>query len=277
MPPPNQPVRDLPVASATYQFVDTTRSTQTESGVLVASTRTLPTTVWYPADRPGPWPLIVFGHGFQIGPAPYDRLCEKWASAGYVVASPSFPLTDQTRAGQYLDEYDMIHQPSDMSFLITQLLAVSQSGADPLAGRVDPTRVAVAGHSDGATSALAVGYYPATTDPRVKAVVALSADPFPTLDTATGTATLLDVHGDADSITPFENGSPRRRPPAAGGRRHPMDSHPRRRHHRLPRPLPGRAHRRGRDPAGPGQRPAEPGGAHRSRLNPAAIGSGGRT
>jgi len=201
-------VRDLPVASATYQFVDTTRSTQTESGILVASTRTLPTTVWFPADRPGPWPLIVFGHGFQIGPAPYDRLCEKWASAGYVVASPSFPLTDQNRAGQYLDEYDMIHQPADMSFLITQLLAVSQSGAgaDPLAGRVDPTRVGVAGHSDGATSALAVGYYPATTDPRVKAVVALSADPFPTLDTATGTATLLDVHGDADSITPFENG-----------------------------------------------------------------------
>ena len=163
-PSPQGPRRGLPIASTTYQFVDSSRPTRTASGVLVAGSRSLPTTVWYPTSGPGPWPLVVFGHGFEIGPRPYDRLCEQWAAAGYVVASPSFPLTDGTRAGPYLDENDMINQPSDMSFLITSLLdrSAAPPGTDPLAGLLDPTRIAVAGHSDGATTALAVGYYPAT-------------------------------------------------------------------------------------------------------------------
>ncbi len=204
-PPADRTLRDLPITSASYDFVDPTRPTVTSGGVQVAPTRSLPTTVWYPATG-GPWPLVVFGHGFQVGPQPYLRLCELWASAGYAVAVPSFPLTDQARAGAYLDEADIQNQPQDMRFLIGALLARSGQAGDPLAGLLDADRVGVAGHSDGASTALAVGYYPGLQDPRVKAVVALSADPLPNLPSATGTATLLDVHGDADTITPFANG-----------------------------------------------------------------------
>jgi len=45
-----------------------------------------------PARAAGPFPLVIFGHGFAVTPAPYARLLEAWASAGYVVAAPIFPL-----------------------------------------------------------------------------------------------------------------------------------------------------------------------------------------
>jgi len=73
-----------------------------------AEPRTLVTVVRYPAlgapsaaDRPdapaaraaGPFPLVVFAHGYQLGPDTYARLLRAWARAGYVVAAPAFPRT----------------------------------------------------------------------------------------------------------------------------------------------------------------------------------------
>ena len=44
-----------------------------------------------PAAREfGPFPLIVFGHGFDVTPSVYARLLQAWTRAGYVVASPVF-------------------------------------------------------------------------------------------------------------------------------------------------------------------------------------------
>ena len=41
---------------------------------------------------------------------------------------------------------------------------------------IDPNRIAVAGHSDGAVIAFGDGYQPFRLDPRVRAVVAYAAD-----------------------------------------------------------------------------------------------------
>jgi dienelactone hydrolase len=126
-----------------------------------------------PAGAGGPYPLVVFGHGFAVTPRLYAGLLQSWARAGYVVAAPVFPLGNADAPGGP-DEADVINQPSDMSFVISSLLSLSRSGPGPLAGLLDPAQIAVAGHSDGGETALAVAYSRRFHDPRVSAAVILS-------------------------------------------------------------------------------------------------------
>jgi predicted dienelactone hydrolase len=115
--------------------------------------RPLVTEIWYPArgdpsrvavhGRPataaGPFPLIVFGHGFDSTPTIYARLLEAWARAGYVVAAPVFPLSNEHAPGGP-DEDDIVNQPRDMSFVITKMLAASAADRGILAGLIQPMR-----------------------------------------------------------------------------------------------------------------------------------------
>jgi fermentation-respiration switch protein FrsA (DUF1100 family) len=178
--------------------------------------RTLTTYVWYPArgspggpvvhDAPpalaaGPYPLVVFGHGFAVTPQLYVNLLVSWARAGYVVAAPVFPLGSAgTRGGP--DEADVINQPRDMSFVISSLLSPSESDAGPFAGLLEPPRIAVAGHSDGGETALAVGYSRRFHDPRVSAAVILSGAEMSGIGGyafTRGSPPLLAVQGTADT------------------------------------------------------------------------------
>lgn len=194
------------VATTTLALVDTSRPSVSH-GVQVSASRALTTTVYYPSDADGPWPLVVFAHGYRIGPGPYARICRMWASRGYVVAAPSFPLTDVNVAGANLDEGDLPNQAADVSFVIDNLLG-SPGSSGELAGRIDSERIGVAGHSDGADTALDIGYFPGRTDARIRAVVAMSADAMRAPGGSVGAATpLLVTHGDRDSITPFSNGT----------------------------------------------------------------------
>src|SRR5690349_10222493 len=93
-----------------------------------ARPRVLPTAVWYPAHGPaasagparGPFPLVVFAPGYLQCARSYRPLLSAWASAGYVVAAPDFPLTS-CRAPRP-DEDDLVNQPSDMAFVISRLV-----------------------------------------------------------------------------------------------------------------------------------------------------------
>ena len=125
------------------------------------------------ASAGGPYPLIVFGHGFAVTPALYARLLQSWARAGFVVAAPVFPLSNAEAPGGP-DEADLINQPADMSFVISSLLSLNRPGAGPLAGLITPAQIGVAGHSDGAETALAVAYSRRFRDPRVDAAVILA-------------------------------------------------------------------------------------------------------
>jgi dipeptidyl aminopeptidase/acylaminoacyl peptidase len=174
-------------------LVDTTRQVVSHGAVLAAS-RSLPTTIWTPTSG-GPYPLVVFVHGYNIGPLQYQRFCSTLASAGYVVAAPSFPLEDPSR-GFGLDRGDIPNEATDVSFVITSLLA--ESGAR----KIDPTRVAAVGHSDGADVVLLVGYGSGHVDPRVRAVVADAPDPMTGAIQASSTPLLL-VQGTADSVVPY--------------------------------------------------------------------------
>jgi dienelactone hydrolase len=174
------------VGLRTLTLTDTSRTIRLSDGR--KRPRTLLTYVRYPAlGAPGatdvrnappagagaPYPLIVFAHGFDITPAPYGRLLQSWARAGYVVAAPVFPLSNADAPGGP-EETDVVNQPRDVSFVISSLLSLAATRGGPLSSLVDPRHVGVAGHSDGGETALAVGYGRRLRDPRVSAVVVLA-------------------------------------------------------------------------------------------------------
>ena len=158
-----------PVGMVTMTFVDRHRSTPGWEGQARQPERTLVTTVLYPASgQPGPagpvrgaapdrsaapYPLIVFAHGLGATPQDYETLLSHWASEGYVVAAPLFPLTHTGTPGG-LDEGDIANQPGDMSFVITSALAATRRRTGTLAGMIDPHAVGAAGHSNGAITTL---------------------------------------------------------------------------------------------------------------------------
>jgi pimeloyl-ACP methyl ester carboxylesterase len=152
------------------RFVDHSRTVRLPSGRRVA--RPVTTIVRAPTSG-GPYPLIVFGHGYAGSPATYSALLDAWTAAGYVVAAPIFPLGNAEAPGGP-DEDDLPNQPADMSLVITRLIALDAQPASPLYARIDPQRIAVAGHSDGAITALAVAYDARYRDRRVDAAIILS-------------------------------------------------------------------------------------------------------
>jgi dienelactone hydrolase len=155
-----------------------------------------------PARADGPFPLIVFGHGYAVTPAPYRRLLQSWTRAGFVVAAPVFPLGSAHAPGGP-DEADVVNQPADMSFVISRLLAAAAARTGPLAGLIDPHELAVAGQSDGGDTALAVAYDPRFRDSRVDAAVILSGAEIPSegpFTFPTAGPPLLATQGTADTI-----------------------------------------------------------------------------
>ena len=161
------------------------------------------TYVRYPSGGGGPWPLIVFGHGYAATPGIYAHLLDAWALAGYVVAAPLFPLGNRHAPGGP-DEADIVNQPRDLSFVISALLAASRSGSGPLHGRVDPSHVGAAGQSDGGETAFAAAYDRPFRDPRIDAAAILSGAQLPGRPFAFpgGSPPLLAVQGTADRINP---------------------------------------------------------------------------
>jgi dienelactone hydrolase len=199
------------------RFVDESRRIELPDGR--RQPRALVTYVRYPAVGPatgtdlsnaataradGPFPLVIFGHGFALTPKRYARMLQSWARAGYVVAAPVFPRENANAPGGP-DESDLINQPADMSLVISRLLALSAGGKGPLAGMIDPKKIAVTGHSDGGDTALAVAYDGSYRDARVGAAVILAGAEIPEAGSIAfppAGPPLLAVQGTADTVNP---------------------------------------------------------------------------
>jgi dienelactone hydrolase len=180
-----------------FGFVDRSRLIRLPDGRRIP--RSLPTIVRYPASA-GAHPLIVFAHGFALTPATYGQLLRAWAQAGYVVAAPAFPREKADAPGGP-DESDLVNEPRDVSFVVDQLLALNRRHDGVLAGRIDAARIAVAGHSDGAVTALAVAYDRPFRDRRVHAAIVMSgAEPSGMSSFPRYGPPLLAVQGTADPI-----------------------------------------------------------------------------
>ncbi len=204
------PADDGPQALGTYEvaearrtWVDDARSTPAHGGEPELPERTLPVVVYSPEGEAGPFPLIVFGHGSSRAGDHYEGTLTAWASAGYVVVAPNYPLSSEgTPGGTKYDEVE--NQTGDVSFLIDTALADlgPDGGDEDLAGVVDPDRIGIGGQSFGAMTALGAGFNACCADPRIDVVTEFAGIWFPLSseeqDPSTTDRPLLMVHGGAD-------------------------------------------------------------------------------
>ncbi|HTI98040.1 MAG TPA: hypothetical protein VL527_03975 [Dongiaceae bacterium] len=158
--------------------------------------REVPVKIYYPADRPGRWPIIIFSHGLGGSRDMYEYLGAYWAAHGYVsahvqhIGSDTEVWLDAVNGGPQAalrravsNVQNAINRPRDVSFAIDRLTALDADTNSPLGGRLDLARIGVAGHSFGAYTALAIagqrfpvdGKVYTFTDPRVKAALPMSA------------------------------------------------------------------------------------------------------
>lgn len=199
-PHPDGQAGDYQLAEARYTF--------TEYPGRGAAPRILPVVVRIPAVAAaaapqGGFPLIVFAPGYRQCDAVYSSLLSQWASAGYVVAAVEFPRTNCHVAAP--DESDLPNQPADMAFVIRRLVALASAPGSRLTGLIAPSRVAVAGHSDGGDTVAAMAAASCCRDRSLRAVLVLSG-----AEWAPGTGSwftapsppMLFVQGTADTWNP---------------------------------------------------------------------------
>jgi len=186
------------------------------SGVCASRPRVLETYVFYPAppgaeprdpatdavsDAPfdrsgGPYPLVLFSHGSCGYPNQSTFLWPAVASRGYVVVAPSHPgntLAEFPSCGTpAVQAVSFLERPDDMIFALDQVLA-AHDGMGFLAGAVDPSRVAMTGHSFGGLTTFRV----AAIEPRVRLAIPMAPAAIGTPPLAVPSLLLL---GEIDSV-----------------------------------------------------------------------------
>lgn len=193
-----------PRAIGTFRVASTSFNVVEPTTVSGAAIRTLPTAVWYPAGQRGSFPLLLFSQGFDLSVSAYATLLEDWASAGFVVAAPTFPHTDPSQPAA-LDENDIVNHPADARYVITYVLTVAGQPGSVLSGLVNGNEIGVVGHSDGGDVSLAIAADPCCQDPRVKAAAILSGAELASFGGtyfSGNSVPLLVVQGSADTINP---------------------------------------------------------------------------
>lgn len=220
--------RPYGVGITTRTFVDSSRTTQANRDQPARPDRTLVTTLVYPtaplgatreparagtlpvpvpdaaADATtGPYPLVVFAHGFGGNEQLLLPLASMWAQAGYIVAIPLFPLTN-TRTPGGINGADIANQPGDVGFLFDTLTAPNDT---PVNGLVDADRLALAGHSNGGITTLGAIANSCCKDARIGAAIVFAGVTSPfgggTYD-LTDLPPVLFVHGVNDAQIDFE-------------------------------------------------------------------------
>jgi predicted dienelactone hydrolase len=156
--------------------------------------RTIPIKVRVP-DGNSKAPLVIFSHGLGGSVEGGKHWGEHWSANGYLVVHVQHPGSDTNALRETLTAGDgapkqrmrniatpenLVGRVDDIRFLISEIERQQRSNAISWMSRVDVSRIAMAGHSFGAhtTMALAGQRFPGPvktlSDPRIKAFIALS-------------------------------------------------------------------------------------------------------
>ena len=191
--------------SMAVTLTDGTRPTLGADGAEISPSRRLPTTIHLPDHGDGPFPLIVHAHGNEGSPEKFRNLLRHWADAGFVVAAPELPLTHEGYPGGTVVG-DYVNQPADMSFVIDEVLALSDDPDSPLHGLVDESRIGASGLSLGGATVHALGFHTCCIDERVDAIEMLAGFRlgFPTGEYTRNDVPLLIAHGTSDPIFAYD-------------------------------------------------------------------------
>lgn len=186
-------------------FVDVSRPTNANGDYAGDSSRRMEGKVWHPVSNAnGPYPLIVYSHGFTSTHDGGAYLARQLASLGYVVVAVDYPLTNFQAPGGP-NPRDVVNQPADVSFLIDTLIEHSAAAGDELEGMVDGNRVGVTGISLGGMTTALVSFHPKMRDARIGAALSIAGP------TAVFTPTFfsfadvpfLMLAGDIDALVPY--------------------------------------------------------------------------
>jgi dienelactone hydrolase len=126
-------------------------------GVLPArynTTQTIDAYAGIPGSSKGPFPVLLFSHGFGGERLYYSNLLAGIASWGYVVVSADY--LERGLAAEAIPGAPKPTAANDPSTMAESLTAVEQAGStagSPLHGIVDSARIAAAGHSAGGGTA----------------------------------------------------------------------------------------------------------------------------
>ena len=99
----------------------------------------------------GPFPLVVFSHGFACYRESYSGLTDHWASHGYVVVQPEHPDCPTSPTRLRAQDAGRIHyiRISDVERVLDALFSPGEA-IPGLTGNIDYSRKVMAGHSFGA-------------------------------------------------------------------------------------------------------------------------------
>jgi predicted dienelactone hydrolase len=124
------------------------------------------------ASTKGPFPLVLFSHGFAGYPTEYQYLLTHLAQWGFVVAAPDFFERGLVAAftGSRATSDDTTVLQSTIQLMTIQ----SNTPGTVLTHTVDATRIGAVGHSAGVGSTLGI----AAANPNVKTFVAMSGGLF---------------------------------------------------------------------------------------------------
>jgi len=120
--------------------------------------------------------LLVFSHGYGGINTASVVLMETLASHGFIVIAPEHTGNSQASNEDTFDEAAAKRVP-DVSFLIDTMIDRSRDQGDIFYKRINENRAGVVGHSFGGMTSvgMAAGWAGADPDPRVEAIVPISA------------------------------------------------------------------------------------------------------
>jgi len=174
-PTPEEPPAEV-IRVVEVSLIDASRATPAIGDSVGSDQRELPTTVYLPATA-APSPLIVLAHGFNGHPRKFSDLAMFWANAGYVVAVPRFPVSNDEfialAGGEFVPERvsDLPQQALDVSFVIDEMLTLDGDGSSELSGRVDEERLGLFGLSLGSLTVWTTVLGPDAAETRVDALI----------------------------------------------------------------------------------------------------------
>ena len=180
--------------------------------------RAVPVKIYFPKDGAGPFPIVIFSHGLGGSREGYEYLGRHWAGCGYVSVHmqhigsddsvwKDVPAAERAKAlqGGAANISNALNRPPDAQFVIDQLEKLNADAASPLKGRLELKDIAIAGHSFGGYTTLALAgqtfILPLGTkryeESRIKAAIQMSA-PAPAIrremDKAFGSITIPVMH-----------------------------------------------------------------------------------
>lgn len=155
--------------------------------------RDIPLKAYVPEGK-GPFPVIVFSHGAGGSKDGYGYLGSYWAVHGYVSLHPTHLGSDSSQLKKHRPLHNLLaikkmvqteanfeDRPADILY-VTRHLDDVETAVPALKGKLDATRLGIAGHSFGAYTTLASAGAKVTLDgkdhdysvPNAKAFIALS-------------------------------------------------------------------------------------------------------